>query len=89
MMKAELRRKPTAHGYSYNITIEGKKPKVLKRRKNYSYWLDKVEVWFNEYVFDTFDTIPLKYDYEWDKWFMVHEYRQVEGNASAPYEIIA
>ena len=88
VFRAELRRKRTANGYSYNISVEGRRPTVLKRKKNFSYWYGKTEVKFNERVFSTFDVIPLRYDYEWDQWQMVHEYRQTEGGVSAPYVIV-
>jgi len=86
---AYLTRKENENGYSYIINVDGEKPKALRRGKNYSYWHGKVEVWFNQYVFDTFAEIPLMFNKNEGVYEMYHTYRQTKGGASAPYEIVA
>ncbi len=95
-MECVLTRKETATAYAYYLKNESTQ-KRLYRGKNYTQYLKniygtKIPVYFNEYLFPQFDEIPMIFkddDIEGMRWEMKHRYRQLPGDASAPYEIVA
>jgi len=92
-MAAQLTReepKNNGGGYIYRLTLEDGTTRRVCRGKHYSRYIsldgERIPVLFNEYVFDTFNTLPMVLDN--GEWNTQHEYRQLPGDASALYEIV-
>ena len=75
-----LKRRETQTRYAYDLHFEDGTKRTLRCGRSRQYYLqmgeERMHVWFNEYVFDDFDVIPVGYNSAGNCIEMSHRYEQ-------------